>query len=71
MVPGFQQLPQELIGFVQLRGQIDKHLLEDQWIVGQAFGIDRHYNNDTGKGSIRLRENVPQANVHAASVHLG
>ena len=64
---GFEQLAQQLVGFVQLSGDIDEHLFEDRRIFRQAFRVDWHYDNYKRKCLIRQAQNALRANVYAAS----
>jgi hypothetical protein len=65
----FEQMAQQPLGFIQLGGQIDKHLLQDLGIFRQAVAVDRYCNNCMGKRFDSLPEYASKANVYATSTH--
>ena len=67
---GGQQLRQQPLRLVQLRSQIDQHLLQDHRIFGQAVGIDGHYGNYKVNALQDQAQNAWEANVYEASVPL-
>ena len=49
---GGEQLTQQPLCLLQLRGQIDQHLLQNLGIFWQAVAVDRHYVKYTGSAAI-------------------
>ena len=53
---------------VELRGQIDQHLLQDHRIFRQAVAVDGHYGNYKANALADQAQNASEANVYEASV---
>jgi hypothetical protein len=56
--------------FVQLRGQIHQHLLQDLGIMWQAIRINWHYRNYKANATQDQAQNASIANIYAASTLL-
>ena len=67
---GREQLRQQPLRFVQLRGQIDQHLLQDYRIFRQTVAVDGHYGNYIANALQDQAQNASKSNVYEASTHL-
>ena len=55
---GCQQLAQQTLGAIQLRGHVHQHLLQDLRILRERFRIDRHCSDDMREDAVHLEKNA-------------